>query len=233
MGQLLLSGVLCLASLEPVVRAILARGSGILHAEQTFEYLAIPDPDERVESKARLRRSRETRGAVLLQVETELRAESLVATRGTSLLFITPPGSSLSRPYSQSPEMSEQTAAGALASVRHAASLEELVRYCAASGDFNPIHYDQRAAELVGFPGPVVHGMLVYAWALSALWYALPASAKAFPFRSRFRFSEPLFVGVEAELNVWSDLTVTVDSLQGARLAKGKFEFFDDKGVDA
>lgn len=231
LGQLLLSGVLCLASLEPLLRTLLSRGSGVLHAEQTFEYLAIPKPDELVESKASLRRCRETRGGVVLQLETELTAESLVTTRGSSLLFVTAPGSPLVRADSQSVDRSEQTS-NALTSVRHAASLEELVRYCAASGDFNPLHYDPGAAQTAGLPGPVVHGMLIYAWALSALRYTPPASAMGFPLRSRFRFREPLYVGVEAELKVWPDLTVTVDSLQGARLAQGNFEFPDDKAVD-
>jgi len=36
----------------------------------------------------------------------------------------------------------------------------DLIRYAAASGDFNPIHYDRCTAESYGLPGIVVHGML-------------------------------------------------------------------------
>jgi acyl dehydratase len=39
-------------------------------------------------------------------------------------------------------------------------SRQDLIRYAAASGDFNPIHYDSAAAEAAGLPGVVVHGML-------------------------------------------------------------------------
>lgn len=39
-------------------------------------------------------------------------------------------------------------------------SREQLVRYAAASGDFNPIHYDDETAERFGLPGVIVHGML-------------------------------------------------------------------------
>ncbi len=36
----------------------------------------------------------------------------------------------------------------------------DLIRYAAASGDFNPIHYDSESARSAGLPGVVVHGML-------------------------------------------------------------------------
>src|SRR5690606_16589595 len=35
-----------------------------------------------------------------------------------------------------------------------------LVRYAGASGDFNPIHYSDRAATEAGLPGVIAHGML-------------------------------------------------------------------------
>lgn len=35
-----------------------------------------------------------------------------------------------------------------------------LVRYAAASGDFNPIHYNDAFAQQVGLPGVIAHGML-------------------------------------------------------------------------
>ncbi len=37
---------------------------------------------------------------------------------------------------------------------------EQLVQYAAASGDYNPIHYDSEAAKSFGLPGVVIHGML-------------------------------------------------------------------------
>lgn len=37
---------------------------------------------------------------------------------------------------------------------------EQLVRYAAASGDFNPIHYDTLTAQSFGLPGVIIHGML-------------------------------------------------------------------------
>lgn len=37
---------------------------------------------------------------------------------------------------------------------------DSLVRYAGASGDFNPIHYNDVFAESVGLPGVIAHGML-------------------------------------------------------------------------
>jgi acyl dehydratase len=41
--------------------------------------------------------------------------------------------------------------------------LQTLVRYAGASGDFNPIHYDERYATAAGLPGVIGHGMLAMA----------------------------------------------------------------------
>ena len=39
----------------------------------------------------------------------------------------------------------------------------DLVKYAGASGDFNPIHWNQRIAESVGLPNVIAHGMLTMA----------------------------------------------------------------------
>lgn len=39
-------------------------------------------------------------------------------------------------------------------------SRASLVRYAGASGDFNPIHWNERFAQSVGLPGVIAHGML-------------------------------------------------------------------------
>ena len=44
-----------------------------------------------------------------------------------------------------------------------------LVRYAGASGDFNPIHWNERFALEVGLPGVIAHGMLTMGLAAAAL----------------------------------------------------------------
>jgi hypothetical protein len=39
----------------------------------------------------------------------------------------------------------------------------DLVKYCGASGDFNPIHWNERFATSVGLPGVIAHGMYTMA----------------------------------------------------------------------
>jgi acyl dehydratase len=41
----------------------------------------------------------------------------------------------------------------------------DLVRYAGASGDFNVIHWNERAATAVGLPNVIAHGMLTMATA--------------------------------------------------------------------
>ncbi|MFY9292018.1 MAG: MaoC/PaaZ C-terminal domain-containing protein, partial [Methylorubrum rhodinum] len=41
----------------------------------------------------------------------------------------------------------------------------DLVRYAGASGDFNPIHWNERIATTVGLPGVIAHGMFTMALA--------------------------------------------------------------------
>ena len=45
----------------------------------------------------------------------------------------------------------------------------DLVRYAGASGDFNPIHWNERTATQVGLPGVIAHGMLTMALAGEAV----------------------------------------------------------------
>jgi acyl dehydratase len=40
-----------------------------------------------------------------------------------------------------------------------------LVKYCGASGDFNPIHWNERFAKAVGLPDVIAHGMFTMAQA--------------------------------------------------------------------
>lgn len=51
-----------------------------------------------------------------------------------------------------------------LPEVLRSASRGDLLRYAAATGDWNPIHWDHGAARRAGLPGVVCHGLLMAAW---------------------------------------------------------------------
>ncbi|MFZ2173900.1 MAG: MaoC/PaaZ C-terminal domain-containing protein, partial [Rhodococcus sp. (in: high G+C Gram-positive bacteria)] len=56
-----------------------------------------------------------------------------------------------------------------LAENTHVITRESLVRYAGAAGDFNAIHYSDKAAEDAGLPGVLAHGMLTGALALQTV----------------------------------------------------------------
>jgi acyl dehydratase len=67
-----------------------------------------------------------------------------------------------------------------------------LVMYAGASGDFNPIHWNERTATSVGLPNVIAHGMLTMALAGRFLteWAGDPAAVTEFG----VRFSTPVVV---------------------------------------
>ncbi|NCT89721.1 MaoC family dehydratase [Cellulomonas sp. APG4] len=46
---------------------------------------------------------------------------------------------------------------------------QDLVRYAGASGDLNPIHWNERFAREVGLPGVIAHGMLTMGLAVDVV----------------------------------------------------------------
>ena len=59
---------------------------------------------------------------------------------------------------------------------------DHLVRYAGASGDFNPIHWNERFAREVGLPDVIAHGMLTMALAgrLLTSWAGDPGAVVEF-----------------------------------------------------
>jgi acyl dehydratase len=45
----------------------------------------------------------------------------------------------------------------------------DLVRYCGAAGDFNPIHWSERHAAAAGLPTVIAHGMVTMGMAMRAV----------------------------------------------------------------
>ncbi|CAL9558638.1 hypothetical protein SUDANB140_04604 [Streptomyces sp. enrichment culture] len=67
-----------------------------------------------------------------------------------------------------------------------------LVRYAGASGDFNPIHWNERFAKEVGLPDVIAHGMFTMAEAIRAVtdWTGDPGALVEY----RVRFTRPVVV---------------------------------------
>ncbi len=73
------------------------------------------------------------------------------------------------RELNEKPAVIPLPAVGESVELAKSASRIDLVRYAAASGDYNPIHFDHDAARGAGLEGIVVHGLLMAAWGLQAV----------------------------------------------------------------
>ena len=62
-------------------------------------------------------------------------------------------------------DYAELAAGMELPAVSYPVTRLSLVKYCGASGDFNPIHWNERIARAVGLPDVIAHGMFTMAQA--------------------------------------------------------------------
>ena len=69
-------------------------------------------------------------------------------------------------------------------------SRASLVRYAGASGDFNPIHWNERFAQSVGLSGVIAHGMLTMGTAVQLVsdWAGDPGAIVDY----QTRFTKPV-----------------------------------------
>jgi acyl dehydratase len=93
----------------------------------------------------------------------------------------------------------------------------DLVRYAGASGDFNPIHWNERFAVGVGLPNVIAHGMLTMALAgrLVTAWAGDPAAVLGY----EARFTRPVVVPDDDE-GVTVEVSGTVKAVEGAGAAR-------------
>jgi acyl dehydratase len=96
-----------------------------------------------------------------------------------------------------------------------------LVRYAGASGDFNPIHWNERIATAVGLDGVIAHGMLTMALAgrLVTDWAGDPGAVASFD----VRFTRPVVVPDPGAVDVTiagrvADITDGDDGSRTARI---------------
>ena len=182
------------------------RARGTLHLV-TFRLAAESDHGEWLDGEA-----------VFLMADVAA-AEAVAATepRVDAHPAIDPPASSAPLPPSGSP----------IAPLRCGASRIDLVRYAAATRDWNPLHWDHDAARAAGLPGIIVHGLLMAAWlGRAAGRYATGPHALS---SMSLRFRKPLRPGEAATVtgNVagvtpdGADLDLTLES-GGERLVTGR-----------
>jgi len=184
--------------------------STLLHLDQSFRYIAPMRPGTVVTVEGRVTRVRQRSGSyfvTFVAIGMDDRGEVMESV-STFVL------SDQQAPPAEDPihEPSARTR-GVTTGAMRSASRHDLVRYAAATRDFNPLHWDHDTALEAGLPGTVVHGLLMYAWMVQAAMAVAGSSIS----EVKVRFRSALHPGEQAELSTEvDDQTITVALSRGA-----------------
>lgn len=88
---------------------------------------------------------------------------------------------------------------GDRASFRHTITEQDIKQFAALSGDFNPLHMDERYAAATSFGRPIAHGMFLACLFSRLLGMYLPGRRCLYLSQS-LDFVQPVHVGEEVEV---------------------------------
>ncbi len=195
----------------------------LIHGDQTFTWRRPWRIGDALTISARIDRLRERAGTAFVNFGAEVVDSADRTVLSSRSLFLmspeTPPGGTAaerSEPSAEArranavPRAESLPAVGeSLTPLAKSVSRTDLVRYAAASEDFNPVHWDHLRAVESGVGGVICHGLLMAAWATQP---AAVSSSRPRPLaRARFRFRRPLYPDQAALV------TTTVKSRDGRR----------------
>ncbi|MDP9144733.1 MAG: MaoC family dehydratase N-terminal domain-containing protein [Actinomycetota bacterium] len=170
----------------------------VIHGEQTFKWHRPLQMESELEVQGTVTRVRERGGVDFVNFEVEVSDQIGAVAEASSLFLVSgdfAPGKDAEERQEPAPEYDGNPGAG-----QKSASRADLVRYAAATRDWNPIHWDHEAAVSAGLPGVVAHGLLQAAWALAAGSKLRSGNA---PLRAaRVRFRNPLLPAVPVVVSV-------------------------------
>lgn len=178
------------AALFVVAADLLRRLSdhSVIHGEQTFTWHRPLSIESQLQVTGTVSRVRERGGVSFVDFLVEVSGDDGLVAESSSLFLVSgdfASGEDGEERAEPAPEDDGSPGPGQVA-----ASRADLVRYAAATRDWNPIHWDHAAAVAAGLPGVVSHGLLQAAWAFIA---AAKVRGGDVPLRSaRVRFRNPL-----------------------------------------
>lgn len=173
----------------------------VIHGEQTYQWHGALPVEADLQVSGVVTRVRERGGAYFVGFEMTVVAKDATVAAGTSLFLVSrvEPGSTDPAPRA----ITDPLDTGGPKAGQRSASRSDLVRYAAATRDWNPIHWDDGSAAAAGLPGVVVHGLLQAAWALDA---AGRKAAGEVPFSfAKIRFRNPLMTAHPVDVSVAGD----------------------------
>lgn len=133
----------------------------LLHLDQSFAYLAPMAVGSELTVKGAVTRVRRRTDSYFVTFTADANDGSRTVMELTSTFVLSDKQAPPADVVLDEPPVYER--AGNDRNLR-SASRHDLVRYSAATRDFNPLHWDHAFAVDAGLPGTVVHGLLMYAW---------------------------------------------------------------------
>ena len=171
----------------------------VLHGEQVFSWHRRIGIESEMDVTGRVSRVRERGGVEFVAFDVEV-ADDTGPVADASSLFLVSPKTSAETVVEERAEPGTEDD-GSPGPGQLGVSRAGLVRYAAATRDWNPIHWDHQAAVAAGLPGVVAHGLLQSAWALSAAARFREGDAPLRSAKVRFRNplppAKPVTVGIE------------------------------------
>jgi len=158
----------------------------VIHVDQTFTWDRPLMVGCELTVTGEVTRVRERGGAHLVSFEVEAGDDEGTAASGVARFLA---GQEAPAPGEERPEPAARDRGGP-GEGQMSASRADLIRYAAATRDWNPVHWDHDSAVAAGFGGVVVHGLLQAAWALRAATGPIEGNRPLA--RAKVRFRNPL-----------------------------------------
>lgn len=170
----------------------------LIHVDQSFIYPSPLGAGEVVEITGTVDRVRERSGTYFLifSASAAVGDRRVLESRSTFLMSNQPagePGADKGEPpvdaraTNETPGRRSLPTGGGVDVVARSASRADLVKYGAATVDFNPLHWDHEAARAAGLDGVVVHGLLLNAWLIQHAASFAEDEAPVVSIKTRFR----------------------------------------------
>ena len=136
----------------------------VIHGDQNFGWYRPMSIGTEMKITGEVTRARERGGVHFITFEMEASdSDGVLATGAAGFLAAGEATATTSAAERVEPSATDR---GSPADGQSAASRSDLVKYAAATRDWNPIHWDHDAAVTAGLPGVVAHGLLQASWAL-------------------------------------------------------------------
>lgn len=173
----------------------------VIHGDQSYTWNRALEVGSVLSVSGAVSRSRERRGVYFITFEMEVADRDQVVASGAAGFLAAGDRNAVSSGYERvEPRATDDGFPG---EGQLSASRADLVRYAAATRDWNPIHWDHDAAVAAGLPGVIAHGLLQASWA-----YRLASERvhSQLPLRSaKTRFRRPLFPATPVSPHIVQD----------------------------